>query len=165
MNPSQDNISNNVYESDITGFINNNHNSLPQTTVIQAEHSSNINCNYPSCNCNNNNGISVINSDISPAHTSVSSGYNNYQQSMSHGTSNNNDIISSDHNYQQPISNDASNSNVNVSSDYNYLNNASTPQFYPRHVGQNSPQYNSPGMITINSPQTYIIIMPAVANS
>ena len=167
MNPPQEDISNNVNESNITGFINNCNN-LPQTTAtttIQAEHSSNINCcDDPSCSYNN--GFSVKDNNIFPAHTSVD--HNNYQQPMSNSTSNNNDIISPDHNYQRPISNDAS---PNHNYQQSMPNNASTPQFYPQYIDQNLPQssvfslLNSLGMITINSPQTNIIIMPVTSSS
>ncbi|RIA98892.1 hypothetical protein C1645_812218 [Glomus cerebriforme] len=66
----QSNISNNVYESNSTGFINNSN--TPQITTTQAENSSsNINCNDPSCNYHNSN--------IFHAHTRIPP--NNCQQS------------------------------------------------------------------------------------
>ncbi|RIA80483.1 hypothetical protein C1645_792461, partial [Glomus cerebriforme] len=156
MHSSQGNTSNNV-ESNFTGFINEfnsfNHN-LPQDTANQAEHSSNINCIDPSCSCNNcfsgintNDNVST-NTNISP----------DYQQSIS-VVSGNNDNNSTDNNHQQPISNDASNN------DHNYqqpmTNNAPSPQSQ-YIIDQNPnifPLLNSLS-ITINSPQTTIIIMP-----
>ncbi|RIA80482.1 hypothetical protein C1645_838611 [Glomus cerebriforme] len=159
MHSAQSNTSNND-ESNFTGFINKfnsfNHN-LPHRTANQAEHSSNINCIDLSYSCNNyfsgintNDNVST-NTNISP----------DYQQSMS-GVLGNNNINSTDNNHQQPISNDAPNN------DHNYqqpmTNNAPSPQSQ-YIIDQNpniSPLLNSLS-ITINSPQTTIIIMP-VAN-
>ena len=81
MNPPQDNRTNNVHESNITGF-NNNCNSL--------EHSSNINCNDPFCSCFSGSN------NIVPTQTSILPDHNN---NHSYNTSNNNAIVSPDHNY------------------------------------------------------------------
>ena len=72
MYPSQNNISNNSYKSNIPGFISNNLPQITATTAIQGENSSNINCNDPSCSCfsgiNNNNNIVPTQTSIFPDH-------------------------------------------------------------------------------------------------
>ncbi|RIA98868.1 hypothetical protein C1645_812177 [Glomus cerebriforme] len=159
MHPSQSDISNNS-ESNFTGFsneFNNFNNNLPQRIANQAEHSSNINCIDPSCSYNNCFSGTNDNDNIFPTNTNISS---DYQQSMNN-VSDNNDINSTDHNHQRSISNDT------LNNDHNYqqpmTNNASPPQ--SQEFGQNHvfPLLNSLS-ITINSPQTNIIIM-TVANS
>ncbi|GBB93525.1 hypothetical protein RclHR1_21890001 [Rhizophagus clarus] len=161
MNPLQNNIDNNIHESNITGFINNNFSQTTATTATQVDN----NCDNPSCSCNN--GIAVLNNDFS-AITSFFTDRNNYQQFTPNSTSNNNDdIISSDHNYQQPIFNDALNNNVGHSYHQTTSNNESPPQFFSQYNDQNLsqttsnvfPLLNSLG-ITIYSPRTNIIITP-----
>ncbi|PKB94929.1 hypothetical protein RhiirA5_437745 [Rhizophagus irregularis] len=172
MYPSQDNIGNSTHISNLTGFINDNCNRLPQTTAetIQAE---TIKCNDPSCNCNNDDTSAVVNNNNFPAaHATISLDHN---QPISHSTSNNNDIISPGNNYhQQPIFNDVSNNNINISPNNKYQqfmsNNTSPPQIHLQYIDQNPLQTNAfPSLsslgIVINSPQTYIVIMPAPVTS
>ncbi|PKB99381.1 hypothetical protein RhiirA5_429802 [Rhizophagus irregularis] len=155
MNPLHNNHNNNnVHEFNITGGSN-----FPQTTATnatQAGRFSNNNRYVPSCNCNND--ISVLNNDTSPTRTNIITDHNDYQQSMSHSTSNT-DIISTGHNhYQQKISCDASNDKVGHNYHQTTPNNVSSPHFYPQYNDQNSSNaLNSLG-ITINSPHTTIII-------
>ncbi|RIA95606.1 hypothetical protein C1645_802896 [Glomus cerebriforme] len=154
-NPSQNNLSNDIKY---------NFTDLPQTTVIQAAHSSsNINSN-DSCSYNIN-GFSVMNDNDNTypthAHTSISLDHNHHQQ---HDASNNNDSQY----YQQSISNGTSSNNDTISHNcqQSASNNSSPPQFYPQYIDQNPshstifPLLNSLG-ITINSPQTNIIILPS----
>jgi len=109
---------------------------------------------------------------IFPTDTSISLDHNNYQQSIFNSTSNDNINISPGHNYQQPISNDSLNNDINISSRHNYQqsmpNDASTPQFHPQYINQNSSQSNVPLLnslgIIINSPHTNIIIMPITSS-
>jgi hypothetical protein len=163
MNSLQGNNSNNVHESNITGFFNNNCNNLPQattTTAIQAN---------PSYNCNNNLSGMDDNNNMFPTETSILSDHNHsYHQSMPDNTLNNNVINSfPDNNNQQPILNDISNNNANNIHNFQQQfmsNNASTPHFNPQYINQNPPlstvfpPLNSLGMIIINSPQTNIYI-------
>lgn len=162
MNPLQNTIDNNVHESNIAGFVDNNFLQPTAATATQAGYSSNSNCNDTFCNCNND--IGMMNNDTFPARTTD---YNNIQQSY---TSSNNGIISPDYNYQQPIFGYASNNNVIDHSDYHQTtpNNVS-PHFFPQFNDQNSsntnnvfPLLNSLG-ITIYSPQTNIIIVPVTS--
>ncbi|EXX54146.1 uncharacterized protein OCT59_014722 [Rhizophagus irregularis] len=165
---SQENIDNSAHESNLTGFTNHNCNRLSQPTAETFIQPENINCNDPSCNCNydasvmNNNNFSVAHATISLDHST-----------MSHSISNNNDIISPGNtNYQQSIFNDGSDNNINISPNDKYqqsmFNNTTSPpppQFHPQYIDQNSPQTNVfPSLnslgIVINSPQTYVIIMP-----
>jgi hypothetical protein len=164
MNPLQNTIGN-VHESNITGFINNNFPQTTATTTTRAGNSSNNNCNDPFCNCNN--GIAMLNNDTFPAHTTDHN--NNYQQSISNITSNNDDIISPVHNYQKPIFSDASNNNVGHTNYHQTTPiNVFPPQFCPQYNDQNSPQSTSSNIlpllnslgITIYSPQINIIIAP-----
>ncbi|PKY52890.1 hypothetical protein RhiirA4_470792 [Rhizophagus irregularis] len=157
MYPLQDNIDNSVHESNFTGFIN-------ETTATTTTHAESI---------SNRSDISVVNNDYFPAaHTTNSLNYNNYNQSIPQSTSKNNDIISPGHNYQQPTFNDFSNNNFNISPNnkYHQQSMSSPRQFHSQYIDQNPPQtnvfpsLNSPGIV-INSPQTYVIIMPVpVAN-
>ncbi|GBB87685.1 hypothetical protein RclHR1_14170004 [Rhizophagus clarus] len=169
MYPPQDNISNSARESDITGFINDNYNRLSQTTATTIIQTENVNCNDPSCNCNKD--TSMMNNPV--AHSTISP--TSHNQFISHNTLNNNDIISSGNNHQQPIFNDVPNNYVNISPKDNYQqsmsNNTSLPQSHSQYINQNPPQTNVfPSLnslgIVINSPQTYVVIMPApvVAN-
>ncbi|CAB4444797.1 unnamed protein product [Rhizophagus irregularis] len=171
MYPSQDNIGNSTHITNLTGFINDNYNRLPQATaeIIQAE---NINCDDPFCNCNNDD-TSVVNNNNFPENTTIPLYHN---QSISHSTSKNNDIISPGNaNYhQQPTFNDVSNNNINISPNNKYQqsisNNTSPPQIHSQYIDQNPlqtnafPSLNSLGIV-INSPQTYIVIMPAPVTS
>uniref|UniRef100_U9T365 Uncharacterized protein n=1 Tax=Rhizophagus irregularis (strain DAOM 181602 / DAOM 197198 / MUCL 43194) TaxID=747089 RepID=U9T365_RHIID len=164
MYPSQDNINNDAHESYFTGFLNE---TTAKTISTQAE---NINCNDPTCNCSND--TSVMNSPA--AHATISLDHN--QPRISHNTSNNNDIISPGNtNYQQPICNDVSNNNINISPNNKYQqsmfnNTSSPPQFHPQYIDQNPlqtnvfPSLNSLGIV-INSPQTYVVIMPVPVTS
>ncbi|POG83156.1 hypothetical protein GLOIN_2v1761173 [Rhizophagus irregularis DAOM 181602=DAOM 197198] len=72
----------------------------------------------------------------------------------------------------QPTFNDFSNNNFNISPNnkYHQQSMSSPRQFHSQYIDQNPPQtnvfpsLNSPGIV-INSPQTYVIIMPVpVAN-
>lgn len=88
------------------------------------------------------------------------------QQPVSNVISNNNDTISPDYNHQQyDVSNNIPHHNYCQS----IPNNTTPSQFYPRYINQNppnpQPQFNifpplNSFNITINSPQTNIIVIP-----
>jgi hypothetical protein len=165
-NPSQNSLS-------FNGF-NNHYNHLSPDADIQER---NINSN--DATCNNNNGFSVTNENNNFFLTHTSTSDSNYQQQ--YDVLNDNNTIST-RNYQQPISNGISNDNDTISNyqQYDVSNNVShlnsqqsmfnntisPPQYYSHYIDQNLPNSSHfniypPFGISINSPQTTIIIMPA----
>ncbi|RIA98893.1 hypothetical protein C1645_812219 [Glomus cerebriforme] len=153
MHHSQRNISNNVHESNSTGFINGiNNSNTPQITTIQAEHSSSniINCNDPSCSYNNCSSMMSDNNTLH-AQTRIPSS-NNCQQSTNSILCNN-AINSTDHsNHQQFMPDNAPSPSQSQYNDQNLSQSNLFPLFHSLSI-------------IINSPQTNITIMPVVNSS